>query len=188
MLAEGRWEEAQQYAERQLNLEPWREEAHEQLMLALAAGGLRSRALAQYQVCRKVLHTELGVQPGPALAVLYRRLRDGDQPRQRPAAGTAEVDHPSPQAQADNERCALLLAILADMARRIAQAGNPEQAIELLALVGHHPAANGATRRRVNRLLENVRRAVPPEVAAVAQARGRARPLEAAFFDIVRHA
>ncbi|HEY3231388.1 MAG TPA: BTAD domain-containing putative transcriptional regulator [Roseiflexaceae bacterium] len=43
-------------ARRQLELEPWREQAHRQLMRALAA-------LAQYATCRQVLEAELGVEP-----------------------------------------------------------------------------------------------------------------------------
>jgi DNA-binding SARP family transcriptional activator len=42
------YEQMQRYAARQLALEPWREEAHHQVMWALAAAGHRSAALAQY--------------------------------------------------------------------------------------------------------------------------------------------
>ncbi len=59
----GEWDAVQHYARRQVELEPWREEAHQQLMRALAFGGQRSAALAQYQVCRRTLAAELGVAP-----------------------------------------------------------------------------------------------------------------------------
>jgi DNA-binding SARP family transcriptional activator len=52
--------QAQRYARRQLALEPWREHAHRQLMRALARGGDRSAALAQYEACRRILAAELG--------------------------------------------------------------------------------------------------------------------------------
>jgi len=42
-LQRGRYGEAQRYARRQIELEPWREEAHRQLMRALALSGQRSR-------------------------------------------------------------------------------------------------------------------------------------------------
>jgi hypothetical protein len=52
-LEQGEHERAQFFAERQLALEPWREEAQAQLMLALALSGQRGLALVQYRsYCR----------------------------------------------------------------------------------------------------------------------------------------
>lgn len=62
---------------RLLTLEPWREEAHRQLMLLLAQDGQRGAALAQYETCRQVLEEELGVEPGRETIALYERIRDG---------------------------------------------------------------------------------------------------------------
>ncbi|MBN1657143.1 MAG: winged helix-turn-helix domain-containing protein, partial [Anaerolineae bacterium] len=45
------YDRARHYARRQVELEPWREEAHRQLMRLLARSGQRSAALAQYEVC-----------------------------------------------------------------------------------------------------------------------------------------
>ena len=58
-----------------LALDPWREEAHRQLMLALARSGQRSAALAQYRTCRQVLQQELGVEPSLETQALFTRLR-----------------------------------------------------------------------------------------------------------------
>ena len=44
----GEYERAQTYARQQLELEPWDEQAHQQLMRLLAFSGQRSAALAQY--------------------------------------------------------------------------------------------------------------------------------------------
>jgi DNA-binding SARP family transcriptional activator/predicted ATPase len=74
----GEYEQAQHYARRQLELEPWREEAHRQLMAALALSGQRSAALSQYEACRRTLSEELGVEPEPETTALYERIRDGD--------------------------------------------------------------------------------------------------------------
>ncbi len=77
-LAQAEYLEAEALARRQLALEPWREEAHRQLMQALALRGERSAALAQYDRCRAILDTELGVEPSTqtqALAeMIARRL------------------------------------------------------------------------------------------------------------------
>ncbi|GAB4422386.1 MAG: BTAD domain-containing putative transcriptional regulator [Anaerolineae bacterium] len=65
---------ARHYAQQQLALEPWREEAHRQLMETLARSGQRSAAVRQYQHCRRILADELGVSPSPETEALYRRL------------------------------------------------------------------------------------------------------------------
>ena len=73
----GHHEQARQYALRQIELDPWREEAHQQLMRALALNGLRSAAMAQYETCRRILADELGVEPTPETTALYERIRAG---------------------------------------------------------------------------------------------------------------
>jgi predicted ATPase/Tfp pilus assembly protein PilF len=71
----GEVERARHYAWRQVELEPWREEAHRQLMRLLALDGQRSAALAQYETCRRVLAEELGVEPTDETIALYGRIR-----------------------------------------------------------------------------------------------------------------
>ena len=63
---------------RLLSLEPWREEAHRQLMLLLARHGQRSAALAQFETCREILDKELGVAPGEETKILYQHIRNED--------------------------------------------------------------------------------------------------------------
>ncbi|MEJ5199555.1 MAG: BTAD domain-containing putative transcriptional regulator, partial [Anaerolineae bacterium] len=58
-----------------LALDPWREETHGQLMLALARTGQRSAALAQYGRCRRLLQDELGVEPSAETMALYERIK-----------------------------------------------------------------------------------------------------------------
>jgi ABC-type oligopeptide transport system substrate-binding subunit/DNA-binding SARP family transcriptional activator len=66
---------AEVYAWRQVELDPPREEAHQQLMRVLALSGRRSEALAQYASCRRLLAEELGVEPGAETIALYERIR-----------------------------------------------------------------------------------------------------------------
>lgn len=73
----GEYQLARGYASRQLELDPWREEAHSQMMRLLALDGQRSAALAHYETCRKVLADELGVEPSPQTLELYERIRLG---------------------------------------------------------------------------------------------------------------
>jgi predicted ATPase/DNA-binding SARP family transcriptional activator/Tfp pilus assembly protein PilF len=74
----GDYERARHYAWRQVELEPWREEAHRQLMRLLALDGQRSTALAQYETCRRVLAGELGVGPTAETVTLYERIQAGE--------------------------------------------------------------------------------------------------------------
>jgi predicted ATPase len=70
-------EQAQRHLARQIELDPWREEAHQSLMRMLARSGQRSAALAQYETCRRLLADELGVTPTLETTALYERIRDG---------------------------------------------------------------------------------------------------------------
>ncbi|PKO20431.1 MAG: SARP family transcriptional regulator, partial [Chloroflexi bacterium HGW-Chloroflexi-1] len=72
----GDYEQARQYARRQVALEPWREEAHRHLMRLLALDGQRSTALAQYETCRRMLAEELGVEPTAETVALYKRISE----------------------------------------------------------------------------------------------------------------
>ncbi|HTP08715.1 MAG TPA: BTAD domain-containing putative transcriptional regulator [Anaerolineae bacterium] len=69
--------EAQQYALRQIELDPWREEAYRQVMRALALSGQRSAALTQFDKCRRVLADELNVAPASATINLAEQIRSG---------------------------------------------------------------------------------------------------------------
>ncbi len=68
------YDRARRYARRQVELEPWREEAHQQLMRLLARSGQRSAALAQYDACRRILAEELKVKPHQETTALYQRI------------------------------------------------------------------------------------------------------------------
>lgn len=65
---------------RLLDLEPWREESHRQLMEWLAQNGQRSEALVQYELCVRALAGELAVEPSQATRSLYQRLLRSDRP------------------------------------------------------------------------------------------------------------
>jgi DNA-binding SARP family transcriptional activator len=74
----GEYERALQHAWRQVDLDPWREKAHRQLMRLLALSGQRGAALAQYETCRRLLSEELGVEPAEETTRLYEQIRDGE--------------------------------------------------------------------------------------------------------------
>ncbi len=89
-LAEGyeqrqNYEKALGYARKRLEMEPWQEQAHRQLMHLLALKGQRPEALAQYEACRKALRGELGVEPSAETLQLYERIRDSQLSEPAPA-------------------------------------------------------------------------------------------------------
>ena len=86
-------DQVQLYARRQLTLEPWHEQAHRQLMLALAANGQRGAALAQYEICRHILKEEWGVEPAAETTALHARIRDGASLSFEPSAQPASATH-----------------------------------------------------------------------------------------------
>jgi hypothetical protein len=89
-LQHGRHEQAQPLARRQITLEPWREPAHRQLMLAYALAGDRANALAQYEASRAVLQEELGAEPSAETTALLQEIKRGRY------AGTAGESLPAP--------------------------------------------------------------------------------------------
>jgi predicted ATPase/DNA-binding SARP family transcriptional activator len=75
--ARGEYSRAIQYVSQEIELEPWHESAHRRLMQFLALDGQRGAALAQCQVCRRVLAEELDIEPQPETTELFELIRDG---------------------------------------------------------------------------------------------------------------
>ena len=72
---QGNHKAAIQHAHALLQDEPTHEQAHHQLMILLARQGQTDAALAQYQSYKQILAEELSVEPNPATAALYERIR-----------------------------------------------------------------------------------------------------------------
>ena len=82
----GQYDRALPHAWRQTELDPWREEAHVQLMRLLALSGRRSEALAQYETCRRLLAEGLGVEPEEHTTAVYEQVKRGEIAPAREAA------------------------------------------------------------------------------------------------------
>ena len=94
-------EQALQHAWRWVELVPWQERAHRQLMHLLARSGRRNAALQQYRACRRILGDELGVEPAPKTLELFEQIRDGkykylEIPYQKKGAKTRELSKSRP--------------------------------------------------------------------------------------------
>lgn len=66
------------FASRYIELAPWDEDGHRRLMRLLALNGQPGAALAQYDHCRRILRSELGVAPGEAIRVLAEQIGRGE--------------------------------------------------------------------------------------------------------------
>jgi WD40 repeat protein/DNA-binding SARP family transcriptional activator len=93
---QGQYERALQFAWRQLELDPWRENTHRLVMRLLALDGQRDAALAQYGTCRRILEAELGAEPSAKTRQLYQRLLREEWPL--PASPEAQVPARQPRA------------------------------------------------------------------------------------------
>ncbi|HYN89854.1 MAG TPA: BTAD domain-containing putative transcriptional regulator, partial [Ardenticatenaceae bacterium] len=110
----GAYRQARDYAWRQVELEPWREEAHRQLMRLLVASGERSAALAQFERCRRALAEELGVEPMAETLALYRQIREGHLVPEPPRAPPVQVPAPPTPLVGREGELARLAGLLAD--------------------------------------------------------------------------
>jgi DNA-binding SARP family transcriptional activator len=98
----GEYGRALPYAYRQVELEPWQEQAHRQLMRLLALNGQRGAALAQYEACQHALAEELDVEPAQETTRLYEQIRDGTldlHQAEEPEAGEVGIASPSQAAE-----------------------------------------------------------------------------------------
>jgi DNA-binding SARP family transcriptional activator len=68
----GRYTDALHHAQRLLQLAPWDEETHRQIMRFLAWTGQRGAALRQFESCKRALREELDVAPASETVALYR--------------------------------------------------------------------------------------------------------------------
>ncbi len=90
-LKTGRYREGIPHARRLVQLDPYLEEAHCQLMRLQAYSGERGAALTQYETCRRILEEELGVEPMEETTVLFLEIQSGDLVRPAPAPSPEPV-------------------------------------------------------------------------------------------------
>ncbi|MBP8110236.1 MAG: hypothetical protein KAZ38_21645 [Caldilineaceae bacterium] len=72
---EGDLAQAQAYAQHQLTLEAWNEDAHRALMRIFLRQGQRAAAMHQYENCRRIMAEALDAEPSEETQTLYQRIR-----------------------------------------------------------------------------------------------------------------
>jgi DNA-binding SARP family transcriptional activator len=104
----GRHVEVVAELERLISADPLRERLRAQLMLALYRGGRQADALHAYQAGRRALAEQLGLDPGPMLQELERKVLVHD-----PSLAAPVPASPRPEALADHRRERRLVTVLA---------------------------------------------------------------------------
>lgn len=125
-LVLGRHAEVVGELEELIDAQPLRERPRGQLMLALYRSARQAEALEVYQCARRVLVDELGIEPGPALQELERRILQHDPSLDLPRAEPAPVSMPGERsilaAVSDEANVDPLLAVAQALALRPARA------------------------------------------------------------------
>jgi DNA-binding SARP family transcriptional activator len=75
-LQNGDFENASKYAKRQIDLEPWNENAYQTIMRLLVRSGRHTEALRQYRLCVRHLEKELGISPSMETTAIYEAIRE----------------------------------------------------------------------------------------------------------------
>ena len=76
-VSQGKLDEGERYARRQLAVDPLRETAYRQLMTVLYRSGRRAEALRLYRECVRLLEEELDAPPSQATKALAEAIREG---------------------------------------------------------------------------------------------------------------
>lgn len=86
-VAAGSWNRVIELTAHTLDIEPWNEAAHRQMMQALDRTSGRSAALAQFEHCKRLLADELGLGPDPETVALAAVIDSGLERRARLTGG-----------------------------------------------------------------------------------------------------
>lgn len=75
MRSQSEYGKAIEYASRVIIFDPANERAHQQIMFCHAARGDRNAAIKQYEICKRILTEELGVEPETETIALYEWIK-----------------------------------------------------------------------------------------------------------------
>jgi DNA-binding SARP family transcriptional activator/tetratricopeptide (TPR) repeat protein len=75
-------------------VDPLREDAHREVIAALARLGRDAEALRAYEHCRRVLREQLGVGPAPETSAVYEQVLAGGAPGRAPARAASSAGPP----------------------------------------------------------------------------------------------
>ena len=130
-LAAGRHAQLVSELESLVREQPLRERLRAQLMLALYRSGRQADALALYQETRRLLVEELGIEPGPELQELHRRVLNQEFGLAAPPSEQEPEPVPPPEPREERKVVTVLFCDLAGFTSRAEQL-DPEDVSALL--------------------------------------------------------
>ncbi|MEM7129816.1 MAG: BTAD domain-containing putative transcriptional regulator [Chloroflexota bacterium] len=77
-MATQNWQAAEKTVRHRLSLDSLDEDAHRTLIQILSLSGLRNAALAHYDICVRLFHEELGIEPNEETVALIDQIRKGN--------------------------------------------------------------------------------------------------------------
>jgi len=92
--ARGEYPAALVCGQRLIAADPLREETHRELMALYRLLGQRAAALRQYETCRQVLATELGIEPMAETVALYEQIKRQEETWTRPVSSPPPAPPP----------------------------------------------------------------------------------------------
>ena len=94
-IRQQKFSKAKQLAQQQINLEPWNENGHQNLITAMALNGEKSAALNQYKKTEDILWEELGTPPSSKINDLIAQIeRDEIKPAAQTISSISTDNHP----------------------------------------------------------------------------------------------
>jgi DNA-binding SARP family transcriptional activator/predicted ATPase len=143
LVASADIERAYPYAWRQVEIDPWREIAHRQLMRVLALSGQRTQAMEQYNELCRILKKELDVAPAPESTALFLEIKQNSLRREHAKPKTSMTNFPVYHTA--------FIGYKVELAQIAARLNDP--GCRLLTLLG--PGGAGKTRLAVQAAQEN---------------------------------
>ena len=117
------WDLAITYAERMIALDSINESAHRRLIMLYAKSGNKSEAIRQYMECRRILGTEIDIEPNLETRELFERIRSGEFPCEKNADDSLHTFYRLPCYPTSfigrRQELAQIHSILSDPGRRI---------------------------------------------------------------------
>jgi DNA-binding SARP family transcriptional activator/predicted ATPase len=127
-----------QYANQQIHIDPYNEQAHRHMMWALDRSGQRSQAVLHFERLKALLAEELGISPGPETLHLLDRIKSGEAATQASNLGLGNLPAPLMPLVGRAVELSELCIWLGDPARRLISivgvggAGKTRLAVEAL--------------------------------------------------------
>ncbi len=151
--------------------------------------GMVAHTLGEYKKAKQLhqqslaIKQEIGDQRGAVHSLKHLGKADAELGHYQPARQHLRQ---ALQQATELKATPLALDILKEIAELMAKEGNPHRAIQLLALVRHHPSGEQATQDQAGQLLDSLSSQLSPQERAAAEQAGSSQSLETIVAELTR--